>query len=148
MLETDKRTAQEFIRDCEAGKIPFASLYAHFGRGDFGPKEILEAYRQRDSPAFILLVQDFTNGKLFRAQTENFDDYLEGKNRAHDKAQASNFYSLEDAAQQKHDGIRKFIEHRIYAALPSKKDKEDLGKMENFRQAWSQSNQNNGWGWR
>lgn len=141
-------TAAEWILKMETGQVESASLYSYFDKGEFTDEDILEAYRVKDSPRFIAKVQAFSKGTLFAAQTENFDSFIEGKNREEDKKRAWEYLSVEESAQQKNVDIHKFIENRIYCPLPSNKERENLGAVEKARTFWIDGNTANGWNWR
>ena len=142
-------TAKEFIAGMESGKLQAADLYSpHFKAGDFSPNDILEVYQVKDSPRFIAKVQAFIRGSLFAAQTQDFDQYLEGTHRREDTERAWEFLSVEKSAMQLNEGIHLFIQCRIYYTKPSPKELENLGHRENLRTLWMAQNKKNGWEWR
>ncbi len=128
-------------------EYPLSDLYAHFKKGTFTPEQVLEFYRQRDSPKWIEKVKIFEQGKLFSAQTQSFESWSHCDYAKEDKAIAENYLCLEDAAQMRKakgapEQIRAFIFTRVYGKRPSS-DQQDQKAVA----AWGFENKRNGWTW-
>lgn len=129
------------IKKDEVREINLSDLYAHFKAGYFTPAQVLEFYRQRDSPRFIEAVKKFEVGKLFIAQMQSFESWQHHDYAKEDRATADVFLSLENSAQQRHDGIRNFIAARIFGK------RNDQHNEEKFKQEWIRQNNNFNWIW-
>lgn len=115
--------------------------------GEFTREQVLEYYRQRDSPRFIAAVKLFEEGKLFVAQNQSFDGWSNGFFARQDKERAEDYLSLEDSAQQrKAEGtpanIRRFIFVRIYGARPRSDD-----MSSKIQEKWVAENKRFNWYW-
>lgn len=125
----------------EVRENPLSELYAHFKAGTFTWQAVLEFYRQRDSPRFIEAVKLFEQGKLFRAQMQSFESWQHCDYAKEDRATADTYLSVEDAAQQKHEGIRNFIAARIFGK------RSDSHNEDKFKQDWIKQNARFNWHW-
>lgn len=131
----------------ETRDINLSDLYSHFQQGHFTPKDVLEYYRQRDSPRFIQAVKLFEEGKLFVAQNQSFDGWSAGYFGREDRERAIDYLALEDAAQQKHAqgtpaNIRLFIFVRVYGARPRSDD-----MSSKIQEKWIAENKRFNWFW-
>ncbi len=146
----EKLTVTEFIAAIEkplvkgeARAVNLSDLYEHFKLGHFRPTDILEFYRQRESPRFVEAVRLFERGLLFKAQTQSFDSWCAGDYKAVDVNLANAYLSVEDAAQFTKDpglpaNIRSFIWRRVYAKRPGAFS--DTVEQDNYRKAWVEEN--------
>ena len=125
----------------EAGKsrdINMSDLYGHFKAKHFTPENVLEFYRQRDSPKFIALVQKYEAGKLFAAQMQSWPNWTAHDYQREDKVVAETFLSIEQSAQQHHAKIRHFIFTRVYGSRASD---------DKANEKWCKDNLTFGWRW-
>lgn len=125
----------------EVREVNLSDLYTHFKAGHFTPAQVLEFYRQRDSPRFIEAVKAFEQGKLFRAQMQSFESWQHCDYAKEDRIAAEAFLSVEDSAQQKHEGIRNFIMLRVYGK------RSDTNNEDKFKQGWISENNRHNWRW-
>lgn len=134
----------------EVRTVNLSDLYQHFQQGHFTPKDVLEFYRQRDSPRFIQAVKLFEEGKLFTSQMQSYDGWEAGYFAADDRARANDYLSLEDSAQQKNAegtpaNIRRFIFIRIYGKRPNPND---MGEQaQKIKDRWIAENKRFNWYW-
>ncbi len=148
MQVAEKITAVEFVGLLEAGQEKLTNLYSYFKAGAFLPAEILAAYKMKDQPRFFEKVQAFSDGKLFLAQTQDFDSFLDGVGSRDDKYRAWEYLSIEESVQQINPEIRLFIQARIHCARPGAKELEGMAATEKLREIWIGQNKRNGWNWR
>lgn len=147
MIQASKISAVEFIALMEAGQESTSNMHTYFKRGDFTDKDILEAYKLKDTPRFEQKVLEFTRGYLFKAQRQIFQAFLDGRDLREDKYRAWEYLSIESSAQQKHADINLFIQSRIHCLRPSASEMEKPGAHEALRNLWFQVNQRNSWDW-
>lgn len=140
-----KAAERPLVKD-EVREITLSHIHEHFRAGHFTPDQVLEYYRQRDTPKWIELVKKFEAGKLFIAQMQSFESWSFGDYAKEDKAAAQNYLSLEDAAMMRKaegtpESIRLFIFNRVYGKRgdPSNEDK--------FKQDWIKQNARLNWRW-
>lgn len=125
----------------EVREITLSHIHDHFRAGHFTPEQVLEFYRQRDTPKWIELVKKFESGKLFIAQMQSFESWQHCDYAKEDRATADTYLSVEDAAQQKHEGIRNFIAARIFGK------RSDSHNEDKFKQDWIKQNARFNWHW-
>ena len=131
-------------------QFPLADLYGHFKAGKFTSEQVLEFYRQRDSPHFIEMVKRYEQGKLFKAQMQSWESWAHFDYIEDDKAIAEKYLALEDAAQMRKaegtpNSIRLFIMTRIHGTRPRSNDSEKY--VEHLKKVWISQNEKLNWRW-